>query len=108
MHNSDIDKLEPIGHARKVEAPPILKATTDAPHPKRKGHGKLIIFIICVVPLLAVAVFYALGHKTPPISVQTEKVVRRTITETVVANGKIYPVLQVPLSAEVSGEIMPS
>jgi HlyD family secretion protein len=106
MHNSDIDNLDPIGHARKVEAPPILKATTDAPHPKRKGHGKLIIFIICVVLLLAAAVFYAFGHKAPPISVQTEKVVRRTITETVVANGKIYPVLQVPLSAEVSGEII--
>ena len=37
---------------------------------------------------------------------QTEKVSRHTITETVVANGKIYPVLQVNLSAEVSGEII--
>jgi HlyD family secretion protein len=38
--------------------------------------------------------------------VQTEKVTRRTLVETVVANGKIYPVLQVHISPEVSGEII--
>ena len=36
---------------------------------------------------------------------QTEKVTRRNLTEVVVANGKIQPVIQVPISAEVSGEI---
>src|ERR1019366_515221 len=40
------------------------------------------------------------------VSVQTEKVARHSITETVIANGKIYPVLQVHISAEVSGEII--
>ena len=40
------------------------------------------------------------------ITVQTEKVTRRNLTEIVVANGKIQPVLQVKISAEVSGEII--
>jgi HlyD family secretion protein len=39
------------------------------------------------------------------ISVQTEKVGRRNITELVVANGKIQPVVQVVINPEVSGEI---
>src|SRR5580658_5278664 len=50
--------------------------------------------------------FFALHNKTPAITVQTEKVSRHTITETVVANGKIYPVLEVHISPEVSGEII--
>lgn len=49
--------------------------------------------------------FYALHNKTPAITVQTEKVSRHNITETVIANGKIYPVLEVHISPEVSGEI---
>src|SRR6266566_4480966 len=40
------------------------------------------------------------------ITVQTEKISRRNLTEIVVANGKIQPVLQVKISPEVSGEII--
>ena len=40
------------------------------------------------------------------ITVQTEKVSRRSLTEIVMANGKIQPVVQVKISAEVSGEII--
>src|SRR5207249_11588317 len=40
------------------------------------------------------------------ITSQTEKVTRRNLTEIVVANGKIQPVLQVKISPEVSGEII--
>ena len=53
----------------------------------------------------AIAVVVFLKRATPPVTVQTEKVARRNITETVVANGKIYPVVQVHISPEVSGEI---
>jgi HlyD family secretion protein len=96
-----------FGQARRVETPPILPPTTDAPKPRRKGRGKfIIIFSIIGVIVLAVAMFVALRKKEPAISVQTEKVSRHTITETVIANGKIYPVLQVHISAEVSGEII--
>jgi HlyD family secretion protein len=101
-----LDNNAALGQARKVEPPPILKTPAGAPQPKRKGHGKLIVFIVVVVLLLGVTMYFALGKKEPAISVQTEKVSRHTITETVVANGKIYPVLQVHLSAEVSGEII--
>src|SRR6266545_3220337 len=37
---------------------------------------------------------------------KTEKVTRRSLTELVVANGKIQPVVQVKISPEVSGEII--
>ncbi|HEV2691982.1 MAG TPA: efflux RND transporter periplasmic adaptor subunit [Verrucomicrobiae bacterium] len=76
-----------------------------APKPKRKGHGKFIIFAVIFLLGVAVAMYFALRKKDPAITVQTEKISRHTITETVVANGKIYPVLQVHISPEVSGEI---
>jgi len=102
-----LDNSRIFRQARGVETPPILPPTTDAPKPRRKGRGKfIIIFSIIGVIVLAVAMFIALRKKEPAISVQTEKVLRHTITETVIANGKIYPVLQVHISAEVSGEII--
>ncbi len=42
----------------------------------------------------------------PPITVQTTKVSRHSLTNLVVANGQIQPVLQVTISPEVSGEII--
>ena len=56
---------------------------------------------------MLVPIFLAASKKREPaITVQTEKVTRHNITETVVANGKIYPVVQVHISPEVSGEII--
>ena len=40
------------------------------------------------------------------ITVNAEAVEKRTIVETVTASGKIYPVTQVSISAEISGEIV--
>lgn len=40
------------------------------------------------------------------IAVETEKVEKRDISETVTASGKIYPVNEVKISAEISGEIV--
>jgi HlyD family secretion protein len=54
---------------------------------------------------LALAMYYVLRQKSTAVVVQTEKVSRHTITETVIANGKIYPVQEVHISPEVSGEI---
>jgi HlyD family secretion protein len=46
-------------------------------------------------------------RQRPPVyPVHTEKVARRDLTEVVVANGRIQPVVQVKISAEVSGEIV--
>ena len=86
-----------------METPPIL-AKPSAP-PRRKGRKKFVIAAIIFLGLLAWAVFAAVKKKEPAINVQTEKVSRHSLTETVVANGKIYPVKQVHISPEVSGEI---
>ncbi|MCS7090035.1 MAG: efflux RND transporter periplasmic adaptor subunit [Verrucomicrobiota bacterium] len=45
-------------------------------------------------------------HRVPIYEVQATPVVRRDLTEVVVANGRIQPVVQVKISAEVSGEIV--
>lgn len=66
---------------------------------------KIIIFSLIAVALLTLGGVALFKKKEPAITVQTEKVTRRTLVETVVANGKIYPVLQVHISPEVSGEI---
>ncbi len=61
------------------------------------------MLLLVIAALGAVAFF---KNKTVPISIQKEKVTRRNLTELVVANGKIQPVLQVKISPEVSGEII--
>jgi HlyD family secretion protein len=71
-----------------------------------KKRRKFIVFSLIgllVVGLAGVALFH---KREPVISVQTEKVTRRNLTEIVVANGKIQPVVQVTISPEVSGEII--
>jgi HlyD family secretion protein len=73
---------------------------------KSKSERKIILFSILGLLLVAGVVASRLVKGTPSISIVTEKVTRRTITEVVVANGKIEPVLQVKISPEVSGEII--
>ena len=88
-----------------METPPVLNPTLPPVRPKRKGRGRifLIIGLLCLLPIL---LCWWEWHKKPAaINVQTEKVARHTITETVTSNGKIYPVTQVHISPEVSGEI---
>ncbi len=61
----------------------------------------LIGLIILLVALKKAGV---LG-KEEGLKVATEKVTRRTITETVNASGKIYPEIEVKVSPDISGEI---
>lgn len=72
---------------------------------KKKGR-KILIFalIVLVVGGLAAAAF--LRKRDVIITVQTEKVARRNLTELVTANGRIQPVFYVKISPEVSGEII--
>jgi HlyD family secretion protein len=86
-----------------VEQPPILQPPSAAPNRKRRGRKTW--FIIGFAVLFVVVFAIALRKKEPPITVQTEKVARRDITELVVASGKIQPVKEVHISPEVSGEI---
>ena len=73
---------------------------------KSRRERKIILFSILGLLVVAGAVASRYLRKTPPIAIATEKVTRRNITEVVVANGKIEPVLQVKISPEVSGEII--
>src|SRR5688572_1708120 len=54
----------------------------------------------------AAAWYFHFRKREVIVTVQTEKVARRNLTELVVANGRIHPVVQVKISPEVSGEII--
>ncbi len=71
----------------------------------KKQKRRLIIFSI-VLMIAALGLVAAFKKKEVTITIQTEKVARRNLTELVVANGKIQPVMQVKISPEVSGEIL--
>jgi HlyD family secretion protein len=73
---------------------------------KKKKRGKLIFIAAFVLLLIASGAFAAWKKREQPISVQLEPVALRTITELVVANGRIHPVVQVVINPEVSGEII--
>ncbi|HNA56684.1 MAG TPA: biotin/lipoyl-binding protein, partial [Chitinophagales bacterium] len=67
-----------------------------------------IVGIIVVVLLVVVLIgnnkgWFKQGGGTP---VTADKVEKRTVVETVTASGKIYPVSQVAIAAEISGEIV--
>ncbi len=67
------------------------------------------IFILSGAGLLLVILVAAIvigGKKEPVITVQTEKVARRTITQVVTASGDVEPKVLVKISPEVSGEIV--
>jgi HlyD family secretion protein len=85
-------------------APPVLNSPPASKISRR--NRKIFIFLGILLVLIIAAAFLIFGHRTPPIIVQTEKVTPRNLTEIVVANGKIQPVVQVTISPEVSGEII--
>jgi HlyD family secretion protein len=73
---------------------------------KSKGKKKIIFFFLLVLIVIAAVVYGKYAKRVPPVSITKEKAARRNITEEVVANGKIEPVLEVKISPEVSGEII--
>jgi HlyD family secretion protein len=76
-------------------------------NPRKKRRGWLWLIIVLLLLAGGGSGWYFFGRKKEPVvTVQTEKVTRRNITEIVVANGKIQPVLQVMINPEVSGEII--
>src|ERR1051325_10754280 len=70
-----------------------------------KKRCKLIIFIVIGVAVVGLTLGAVLKKRDVVITVQTDKVTRRNLTELVIANGKIQPVIQVVISPEVAGEI---
>ena len=72
---------------------------------KSRKRRRFIIFTVVVLLLAGGAAAWFFRKREEVIIVQTEKVTRRTLTELVVANGRIQPVVQVVIQPEVSGEI---
>lgn len=72
----------------------------------KKSKKKIIIFSVIGVVVIALVALVVMGSsKETIITVQTEKIEKRTITQIVTATGKIQPETQVKINAEVSGEI---
>src|SRR6266568_6592840 len=71
-----------------------------------KKRRKLIIFGVIGLLLIGGTLGAIFRKRDAVITIQTEKVARRNITELVVANGKVQPVVQVVISPEVAGEII--
>ncbi|HTH48729.1 MAG TPA: efflux RND transporter periplasmic adaptor subunit [Candidatus Limnocylindria bacterium] len=75
--------------------------------PKKKSKSWLIWVIVAGVLLAAAGGVTGWQKFRPkPLTVQTEKVARRNLTEVVTATGKVQPFLQVKISPEVAGEII--
>jgi HlyD family secretion protein len=73
---------------------------------KPKKRRKLILFSAIGLVLLTLVLVAVFKKREPLITVQTELVSRHSLTNIVIANGKIQPVIQVTISPEVSGEII--
>lgn len=73
---------------------------------QKSNRAKRVLTLSLVLLGVALVLGAVLRKKEIPTTVQKEKVNRRTLTELVVANGKIQPVVQVKISPEVSGEII--
>src|SRR5881409_1178987 len=71
-----------------------------------KNRRKALVFSIIGLVIATLTVGAIVKKREAVITVQTEKIGRRNLTEIVVATGKIQPVLQVKISPEVSGEII--
>lgn len=76
------------------------------PPPKTKTGRKILIFALILATLGGLGAWAYFRKKEVFITVQTEQVARRNLTEVVVATGKIQPVTLVKISPEVSGEII--
>ncbi len=72
---------------------------------KRRSRTGYVAALL-VLAIAGGGAFLFFRKEEMPITVQIEKVTRRDLTETVVANGRIQPVTQVVISPEVAGEII--
>lgn len=73
---------------------------------KKNNNKKWIIGIAALLVVLVIVMVVAKKRNQQQIEVTTEKAVLRSIVETVVANGKIQPALDVMISPYISGEVV--
>ena len=79
--------------------------------PKRKSNSNKILITLAILAVLGIGGGLWAKHagwigKADVVKVAIEKAEERKIIETVSASGKIYPVIEVGVSPDVSGEIM--
>jgi len=72
----------------------------------KAGRKAFILAGLLLIVSGAAGGYYYFARREVIVTVQTERVARRNLTELVVANGRIYPVVQVKISPEESGEII--
>ena len=72
----------------------------------RKKILWISLSLVTLIILLIVLKSSGVIGKEERVKVATEKVTRRTISETVNASGKVYPEIEVKVSPDVSGEIV--
>ncbi len=73
---------------------------------KKKSNKKWIIIGLVVVVLVVIVLAVKKGQSSKSTRVAVEKVDRRTIIETVSANGKIEPAKDIKISPYISGEVI--
>lgn len=73
---------------------------------KRKNNNLLLIGLAAIVVLLIVVVAIKQKSKPKGEQVLTEKAEKRTLREKVAASGKIFPVTEIKISSDVSGEVV--
>jgi HlyD family secretion protein len=72
----------------------------------KRSYSWLIVLVVLVLGGAGYGAFRYVKSRDMALAVQAEKVGRRSLTEIVVATGKVQPVLQVVINPEVSGEII--
>lgn len=73
----------------------------------KKSRKKLWIIIAAVAVIVLIVIFAVIkGKNNDGIKVSTEKVTKRTIIQTVSANGKIQPEKDIKISPYISGEVV--
>lgn len=73
---------------------------------KSSGRKFWLVVVALLIAGGVAAWWFQFRKKDEVVTIQTEKVKQRDLTELVVANGRAYPVVQVKISPEVSGEII--
>ena len=73
---------------------------------KKKRKNTLIYVLLGVIVLLIAGVYFKKKNEPKGEKVTAEKVEKRTIKENSAASGKVFPVTEVKISSDVSGEIV--
>ncbi len=73
---------------------------------KNKKTNRWLYYASAFLLLIIIVMLFAKNKKQPAVEVSVEKAALRTLVETVAANGKIQPVLEVKISPFISGEVV--